>query len=88
MNRQIAHSVRLGGRVLDVGGGSRPSYWRFLSHIPANAYSLVGLDLDVEKSPDICGSVESIPLRSMIIGAIHVGAWSVSSRTLDLRMSI
>lgn len=60
MNNEIRRRVRLQpGRVLDIGAGDRPSYWRFLDRPP----DVVTVDIDTSARPSVVSSLErGLPL--------------------------
>ena len=61
MNHEIARCVRLHGRVLDLGAGDHPSYWRFV----AKPEDLVSIDIDIANRPSVVASLETgLPLES------------------------
>lgn len=62
MNCEIRRRVRLRpGRVLDIGAGDRPSYWRFLEK-PAG---VITVDIDAGSTPSVVASLErGLPLAA------------------------
>ena len=62
MNCEIRRRVRLQpGRVLDIGAGDRPSYWRFLD----KPDGVVTIDIDTSARPSVVSSLErGLPLAS------------------------
>jgi SAM-dependent methyltransferase len=67
MNHEIRRCVRLSGRVLDLGAGDRPSYWRFTKKPDA----LVRVDIDRQARPDVVASLErQLPLADGVFDAV------------------
>ncbi len=55
MNFAIRQRVQLRGRVVDLGGGKSPSYWRFLD---ASGIELIRVDLANVGRPQVAASLE------------------------------
>lgn len=56
MNFEIRKRVRLSGRVVDLGSGANPSYWRFLD---VSGVELVKVDFPGVGRPHVAASLES-----------------------------
>ncbi len=86
MNCELARRVKLDGRVLDIGAGDRPSYWRFVEK-PAH---LTTLDIDRSSRPSVVASLEQpLPLKGACMDAVvalnvfeHVYGGAALSREL------
>jgi len=58
MNLHIKEHLFLTGKTLDLGGGSSPSYYRFLGHVGPPP-GVIHLDIFTNHYPDLVGSLES-----------------------------
>jgi SAM-dependent methyltransferase len=56
MNFEIRKRIRLNGRVVDLGSGVNPSYWRFLD---ASDIKLIRVDFPGVGRPHVAGSLEN-----------------------------
>ena len=64
MNLEVQKHVELQGVVLDLGGGSDPSYWRFIDK-RGSGVKVVKIDIVSEYSPHIIASLEKeLPIKS------------------------
>lgn len=67
MNCELSRRVKLGGHVLDIGAGDRPSYWRFIE----KPQRLTTLDIDPLSHPRIVASLEvPLPLKRECMDAV------------------
>ena len=68
MHIDIQADVSIGGTVLDIGGGHRATYLKFI-HLPA-AERFIVIDIQPTPSVDVLGSVTDMPFRSQSIDTI------------------
>jgi SAM-dependent methyltransferase len=70
MNLKIAKEVELTGRVIDLGGGSAPSYYRFLGY-NSPPLQVILLDILPAHHPHIIATLEGdIPVKDLCIQTV------------------
>jgi SAM-dependent methyltransferase len=68
MNLEIHKRVRLSGRVVDLGAGGNPSYWRFLS---ASGIGLIKVDFPNMGRPHVAASLEDyLPFQTDVFDVV------------------
>jgi SAM-dependent methyltransferase len=70
MNLEVQKHVELSGVVLDLGGGSNPSYWRFIDKRDSMV-KVIKIDIVSEYSPHIIASLEKeLPIKSNSVDCV------------------
>lgn len=70
MNLEVQKHVELSGVVLDLGGGSEPSYWRFIDK-RVSGIKVIKIDIMSEYSPDIIATLEKeLPIKSNSVDCV------------------
>lgn len=68
MNFEIRRRVRLSGRVVDLGAGCNPSYWRFLN---ASDIELIKVDFANVGRPHVAASLEDyLPFHTNVFDVV------------------
>jgi SAM-dependent methyltransferase len=68
MNLEIRQRVQLRGRVVDLGGGKNPSYWRF---IDTSDIELIKVDFPNVGRPHVAASLEDyLPFQTNVFNVV------------------